>query len=101
MVGRSNESPLSPRGVANEIALSRDRLFDRTRAFEPDHLGSWAPDRRSDHLALAIVVGFFVARIVFAFTFGLGIDESYTVAISRGLSLSYFDHPPLHVWLAH
>jgi 4-amino-4-deoxy-L-arabinose transferase-like glycosyltransferase len=54
-----------------------------------------------DRLALVILVGFFVARLLFAFTIGLGIDESYTVAISRGLSLSYFDHPPLHLWIAH
>jgi 4-amino-4-deoxy-L-arabinose transferase-like glycosyltransferase len=54
-----------------------------------------------DRLALAILSGFFVARLLFAFTIGLGIDESYTVAISRGLSLSYFDHPPLHLWIAH
>ena len=59
------------------------------------------PDRRSDYLALAILAGFLVARLVFAFTLGLGIDESYTVAISRRLSLSYFDHPPLHLWIAH
>ena len=56
---------------------------------------------REDRLALAILTGFFVARLLFAFTIGLGIDESYTVAISRGLSLSYFDHPPLHLWIAH
>jgi len=54
-----------------------------------------------DRLALAILTGFFVARFLFAFTIGLGIDESYTVAISRDLSLSYFDHPPLHLWIAH
>jgi 4-amino-4-deoxy-L-arabinose transferase-like glycosyltransferase len=54
-----------------------------------------------DRLALAILTGFFVARLLLAFTLGLGIDESYTVAISRGLALSYFDHPPLHLWIAH
>jgi hypothetical protein len=54
-----------------------------------------------DRLALAILIGFFVARLLFAFTIGLGVDESYTVAISRDLSLSYFDHPPLHLWIAH
>jgi 4-amino-4-deoxy-L-arabinose transferase-like glycosyltransferase len=48
-----------------------------------------------------MLVGFFVARLLFAFTLGLGIDESYTIAISRRLSLSYFDHPPLHLWIAH
>ena len=54
-----------------------------------------------DRLALAALTGFIVARLLFAFTIGLGIDESYTVAISRGLSVSYFDHPPLHLWIAH
>ena len=54
-----------------------------------------------DRLALAILTGFFFARLLFAFAIGLGVDESYTVAISRGLSLSYFDHPPLHLWIAH
>jgi hypothetical protein len=54
-----------------------------------------------ERLALAILAGFLVARLLFAFTLDLGIDESYTVAISRSLSLSYFDHPPLHLWIAH
>jgi 4-amino-4-deoxy-L-arabinose transferase-like glycosyltransferase len=59
------------------------------------------PDPDKNRLALAILMGFFVARLFFAFTLGLGIDESYTTAISRRLSLSYFDHPPLHLWMAH
>ena len=54
-----------------------------------------------DRLALEILAGFFVARLLFASAIGLGIDESYTIAISRGLALSYFDHPPLHLWIAH
>ena len=61
----------------------------------------WAQDAEKDRLALAILAGFFVARLFFAFSLGLGIDESYTLAISRLLSLSYFDHPPLHQWIAH
>jgi Dolichyl-phosphate-mannose-protein mannosyltransferase len=32
---------------------------------------------------------------------GLGMDESYSTAIARDLHLSYFDHPPLHQWIAH
>src|ERR1700751_4096873 len=59
------------------------------------------PDPDKNRLALAILMGFFVARLFFAFTLGLGIDESYTTPISRRLSLSYFDHPPLHLWMAH
>jgi 4-amino-4-deoxy-L-arabinose transferase-like glycosyltransferase len=59
------------------------------------------PDPDKNRLALAILMGFFVARLFFAFALGLGIDESYTTAISRRLSPSYFDHPPLHLWMAH
>ena len=59
------------------------------------------PDPDNSRLAVAILAGFFVARLLFAFALGLGIDESYTIAISRRLSLSYFDHPPLHLWIAH
>lgn len=40
-----------------------------------------------------------LARLALAGVLGLSIDESYSVAISRHLDLSYFDHPPLHVWL--
>lgn len=41
-----------------------------------------------------------VVRFLLAATVGLGVDESYVVAVSRQISLSYFDHPPLHLWLA-
>ena len=51
--------------------------------------------------AAGIVAGFLLARIVFAKLLGPGVDESYTTAISRTLSLSYFDHPPLHQWIVH
>lgn len=40
-------------------------------------------------------------RLVSASLVGLGVDEAYTVAIARQLQLSYFDHPPLHLWLVH
>jgi len=59
------------------------------------------PDPDDSRLSILILAGFFVARLLFAFTLGLGVDESYTIAISRRLSLSYFDHPPLHLWIAH
>jgi 4-amino-4-deoxy-L-arabinose transferase-like glycosyltransferase len=32
---------------------------------------------------------------------GLGIDETYMVAVSRHLELSYYDHPPVAWWLTH
>ncbi len=55
----------------------------------------------SDRLAPAILAGFLIARLVFALALGPGVDESYTLAIARTLNLSYFDHPPLHQWIAH
>ena len=32
---------------------------------------------------------------------GFGDDEAYTLVIARHWALSYFDHPPLHQWIAH
>lgn len=46
-------------------------------------------------LALGTLLRFFLAGST-----GLGVDESYAVAVARHFSLSYFDHPPLHFWLA-
>jgi hypothetical protein len=40
------------------------------------------------------------ARLLFAASLGLGIDESYMVAAGRKLQLSYFDHPPIAWWMA-
>ena len=51
-------------------------------------------------LAALIVAGTAV-RLVFGMAMGLGVDESYMVAASRHLELSYFDHPPISWWLAH
>jgi 4-amino-4-deoxy-L-arabinose transferase-like glycosyltransferase len=48
---------------------------------------------------LALIVMTALLRVALAGAIGLSVDESYTVAISRQLSLSYLDHPPLHVWL--
>lgn len=56
---------------------------------------------RYDRHAIAILAGFLAGRLAFAFALGPGIDESYTLAIARALNLSYFDHPPLHQWIAH
>ncbi len=39
-------------------------------------------------------------RLLVAGTTGLGVDESYAVTVARPWSWSYFDHPPLHFWMA-
>jgi 4-amino-4-deoxy-L-arabinose transferase-like glycosyltransferase len=54
-----------------------------------------------DALALALIAAFLVFRLILAATLGFSVDESYTIANARELSLSYFDHPPLHYWIAH
>ncbi|MFI5231246.1 MAG: glycosyltransferase family 39 protein [Gemmatimonadales bacterium] len=46
-------------------------------------------------LAIGTMLRFLVAEAT-----GLGVDESYAVTVARQFSLSYFDHPPLHFWLA-
>ncbi len=48
-----------------------------------------------------LILAFTALRIVFAMLLGFGVDESYTLGQARRLALSYFDHPPLHLWLAH
>jgi 4-amino-4-deoxy-L-arabinose transferase-like glycosyltransferase len=47
-----------------------------------------------------LILATFAARLVFAASLGLGVDESYMVAAGRRLQLSYFDHPPVAWWLA-
>jgi positive regulator of sigma E activity len=47
-------------------------------------------------IAIAMAVKLAVCPMV-----GLGTNEAYAIASGRLMSLSYFDHPPLHFWLAH
>src|SRR5271157_1359042 len=47
-----------------------------------------------------LILTTFLARLLFAASLGLGIDESYMVAAGRELQLSYFDHPPIAWWMA-
>jgi 4-amino-4-deoxy-L-arabinose transferase-like glycosyltransferase len=47
-----------------------------------------------------LVIATLAARLLFAASIGLGIDESYMVAAGREWHLSYFDHPPIAWWLA-
>ncbi len=51
--------------------------------------------------AALVILGALALRLALAASIGLGTDEIYTVAVSRQLSLSYFDHPPLHQWITH
>jgi 4-amino-4-deoxy-L-arabinose transferase-like glycosyltransferase len=51
--------------------------------------------------AIAIILAFAVARCGFDLSLGFGVDEAYTLTVARRLAWSYFDHPPLHQWIAH
>ncbi len=48
-----------------------------------------------------LILGLLALRFLFAAATGLGVDESYTVATARVLTLSTFDHPPLAWWIVH
>jgi len=65
-----------------------------TRGFLPDR-------RTASGQVLWIIAAFSLLRLLEAAFIGLGTDESYTVAVSRELHLSYFDHPPIHYWIVH
>jgi len=47
-----------------------------------------------------LIVATACVRLVLAAVTGLGTDESYAVAVARPASLGYFDHPPVHFWIA-
>jgi 4-amino-4-deoxy-L-arabinose transferase-like glycosyltransferase len=51
-------------------------------------------------VALLAVAATAAARIALALTVGLGVDESYAASVAHPVALSYFDHPPLHFWIA-
>jgi hypothetical protein len=58
-------------------------------------------DYSPEAMALGLITVFLAFRLFLAAVLGFALDESYTVANSRDLALSYFDHPPMHFWIAH
>ena len=57
--------------------------------------------RSPERTVVVLIVGFAAFRLIIAATLGLGVDEAYGIGVSHDLDLSYFDHPPLHYWIAH
>jgi 4-amino-4-deoxy-L-arabinose transferase-like glycosyltransferase len=81
----STAKPNTPT-LGKKIALARERALE------------WA---NTPHGVVAFLIAItLVARLLFASSLGLGIDESYMVAASRKLQFGYFDHPPIAWWLA-
>lgn len=81
--------------------LSYDPLrVQRRHVTEPEpteHAAWWRRSPRE--YVLLVIVATLLGRIILASTIGLGVDESYQVSVSRPLSLSYFEHPPLAFWM--
>jgi hypothetical protein len=59
-------------------------------------LSVWQPAT----LVLLLILAGSAVRLIVAATFGLGNGEAYYFSCSRHADLSYFDHPPMHAWLA-
>jgi hypothetical protein len=57
------------------------------------------PDRTVLTVLSVIVVGT-VVRFLLAAVFGFGHGEAYYYSCARQVDWSYFDHPPMHAWLA-
>jgi hypothetical protein len=67
---------------------------------QPVRIGAEQDGAYDARRAVLLLVGVgVVLRLVLAASIGLGVDESYAVSVSRGLSLSYFDHPPISFWI--
>jgi 4-amino-4-deoxy-L-arabinose transferase-like glycosyltransferase len=66
-----------------------------------DALGGprWLAPNRATIAIIGIIGASAALRVALAACVGFGQDETYSVAVSRQLALSYFDHPPLHLWI--
>ena len=100
---RSIGSGMSAR--ANDAASGARRLPHdplrvlRQHTSEPVQHEPSAWSRSPGDYVILIILATLIGRLVLAATIGLGVDESYQVSVSRPLSLSYFEHPPLAFWI--
>ncbi len=65
----------------------------------PRAAASWRAEHNPGQVVAALIGATLLLRLLLAATTGLGIDESYMVALSRDLQFGYFDHPPVAWWL--
>lgn len=68
-------------------------------ATAPSLSGSDPQIKDIGRVALAIIAVATVLRIALAAVLPAGVDEAYSIGVARQFALSYFDHPPLHLWL--
>jgi len=55
----------------------------------------------SERAVVGLILAFLIFHLILAATLGLGVDECYGIGVAHDLKLFYFDHPPLHYWIAH
>jgi hypothetical protein len=80
------------------------QLLSRWLLVSPPAKNLSTPSRLSSNsttLVIAIIIAGIAIRCVLAATFGFGHGEAYYYSCARHLDWSYFDHPPMHAWLAH
>ena len=46
-----------------------------------------------------IIISIFILKLILALYLPLINDEAYTIAVSKSMSLSFYDHPPITFWL--
>jgi hypothetical protein len=85
------------------LPRQRDDILLRDGAFRQDMAGGPGlalAGSEPRQWVIAIILVATAIRMVLAGLTGFGFDEAYMAGNARDFSLSYFDHPPLHVWLA-
>lgn len=67
----------------------------------PPLSGSGPPSKAIDITVwvLAIIALATLVRLLVAALLPAAVDEAYSIGVARQFSLSYLDHPPLHLWL--
>ena len=90
-----------PRSILRRVRRVHPRRRRRESASRFMNSPTGSRGGRGSRRALALIGVFALARLAFAAALGLGCDESYTIVVARRLDWSYFDHPPLHQWIAH
>jgi hypothetical protein len=81
--------------------VTRRELFRVIASGKPSSRSAWPAIRSPEQAVVALIVFFLIFHLVLAATLGLGVDECYDIGVSHDLRLFYFDHPPLHYWIAH
>ncbi len=56
---------------------------------------------KQTHLLIFLLIIFCFTKLILIKHIPLINDEAYTLTISRNFSLSYFDHPPLMMWISY